>query len=110
MFKINREELATYTQKLHFIGEIYKNGLSLLSFEIANEMDCALNDADYTVDYTEEQFEKYCSVAEDAYLKAEETTVWAICRAVAEIVREDGEEKLLNMSQWDIIDKASYLL
>lgn len=106
--EINKENLGTYKQKLAFIGQLYQNGLSLLDFEVANEMECALGYEE--IEYTDEQFESWCAIAADAVLKAEEMTEWAMCRTIAQIIKEDGENKLLEMGKWDLIAEASYLL
>ena len=82
--------------------------MTLVEFNIASDMEAALDCEE--VEYTDTQFEEYCSIAEDAYLKADEMTSWAMCKAVAAIVKEGGEEKLLDMEKWSIIDKASYFL
>lgn len=106
--EINKEELRTYKQKLDFIDQLFKNQMTLTGFNIVSDMEAALNREE--VEYTDEQFEKYCSIAEDAYLKAEEMTCEAMCRAVAAIIKEDGEEELFDMDKWSLINKASYFL
>lgn len=106
--EINKEELRTYKQKLDFIEQLFKNQMTLTGFSIASDMEAALDCEE--IEYTDEQFEKYCSIAENAYLDAEEMTCWAMCRAVADIIKEDGEEELLNMDKWNLINKASYFL
>lgn len=106
--KINKEELKTYKQKLAFIGQLYQEGISLLDFDIANEMDCALSAED--ISYTDEQFETWCGIARELYLKADEMTEWAMCRSIAQIIKENGEQELLDLDKWDIIEKASWLL
>ena len=59
----------------------------------------------------DERYEHLCEEAHYCYLKAEETSIFSICKAIAQLEREfvDGEgDDPLTLDKWAILDKAAY--
>ena len=91
----------TYREQLNKVAEL---GLNICDLEIANEFDGILD-----FDYTEEQFEKLCKFGVKIYLAVSEMTASAIADCINDLVNEDGKtvEEIIQMKEYDFIDKAS---
>lgn len=83
------------------------NNIDITALVIANECECC-----FEFDYTDEEFEELCGVAERAYLKAEEMTAYAVARCINDMIVDDGYsvQQVVDMETWDIITEASYYL
>lgn len=102
----------TYREKLNKLEEL---GITPCSIKVANSCDCI-----FEFNYSDEEFEKLCSFAEEIYLKAEVMTTDAVAKCINDIVRmkrannfqstEQIVEGILKMDKWDFIDEASNYL
>lgn len=102
----------TYREQLNKLEEL---NITPCSIEVANSCDCI-----FEFNYSDEEFEKLCSFAEERYLKSDVMTTDAIAKCINDIVRtkqannfqstEQIIEGILKMDKWDFIGKASNYL
>lgn len=94
----------TYREQLNKVKEL---GISICDLEVANELDAVLD-----FDYTDEEFERLCEYAKNAYYEAYEMTINAIADYINDLVNEDGKtvEEVLEMDKRGFVDKASNYL
>lgn len=94
----------TYREQLNKVKEL---GISICDLEVANELDAVLD-----FDYTDEEFERLCEYAKNAYYEAYEMTINAIADYINDLVNEDGKtvEEVLEMDKRDFVGKASNYL
>ena len=94
----------TFREQLNKVNEL---GISICDLEVAYECDCIFN-----FEYTEQEFEQLCDFAKYCYLKDESGNIAPnfIAYAINELIKEDGKtiQEVLNMSKWDMLEKASY--
>lgn len=92
----------TFKEQLKIAND---HDLSILDLEIANECDCV-----FDFDYTDDDFEALCGVIRTAYLKAEEMTIIALVQCVSDLITEDNYtvQQVLDVTTWDLIEKASW--
>ena len=81
-------------------------GISICDLEVANECDCIFN-----FEYTEQEFEQLCDFARHCYLKDQSGDIGPnhIAQAINDLIIEDEKtiHEVLDMSGWDILDRAS---
>lgn len=94
----------TFKEQLKMAND---NNLNILDLEIANECDCV-----FDFDYTDDDFEALCWVIRTAYLKAEDMTIVALVRCVSDLITEEDYivQQVLDLTTWDLIEKASWYL
>ena len=94
----------TYREQLNKVKEL---GISICDLEVANELDAVLD-----FDYTDEEFERLCEYAKNAYYEVYEMTINAIADYINDLVNEDGKtvEEVLEMDKRDFAGKASNYL
>lgn len=92
----------TFKEQLKIAND---HDLSILDLEIANECDCVFN-----FDYTDDDFEALCGVIRTAYLKAEEMTIIALVQCVSDLITDENYtvQQVLDVTTWDLIEKASW--
>lgn len=92
----------TFKEQLKIAND---NDLSILDLEIANECDCV-----FDFDYTDDDFEALCGVIRTAYLKAEEMTIIALVQCVSALITDENYtvQQVLDVTTWDLIEKASW--
>ena len=92
----------TFKEQLKIAND---HDLSILDLEIANECDCVFN-----FDYTDDDFEALCGVIRTAYLKAEEMTIIALVQCVSDLITDENYtvQQVLDITTWDLIEKASW--
>ena len=91
----------TYREQLNKVNAF---GIDIFDLSIADELDTILS-----FDYTDEEFERLCEYARNAYYEAYEMTITAIANCINDLVNEDGKtvEEVLEMDKRDFVDKAS---
>lgn len=93
----------TFREQLNKVNEL---GISICDLEVANECDCIFN-----FEYTEQEFEQLCDFARYCYLKDQSGDIGPnhIAQAIDDLIREDEKtiQEVLDMSGWDILDRAS---
>ena len=92
----------TYRETLNKAEE---HKINVIDLSVATELD-GLAEVE-EIEFTEEQFEKACSIIERAYMKTCETTIFAITQALLEMVKEENKA-LEEIDVWDLLNKASY--
>lgn len=94
----------TYREQLNKVNEL---GIDIFDLSIADGLNSILS-----FDYTEEEFERLCGYAKNAYYEAYEMTINAIANCIDDLVNEDGKtiEEILEMDKRDFTNKASYWL
>lgn len=94
----------TYREKLNKVNEL---GIDIFDLSIADELNSILD-----FDYTDEEFERLCEYAKNAYYEAYEMTINAIADCINDLVNEDGKtvEEVLKMNKKDFVGKASNYL
>jgi hypothetical protein len=85
-----------------------KNGIDVISLDVANEVECI-----FDIEMTEREFEMCCSFIEQSYLKSDHISIWAIARALYDMITDEENqlsiEKLIDETgTYDLIDKASW--
>ena len=92
----------TFKEQLKIAND---NDLSILDLEIANECDCV-----FDFDYTDDDFEALCGVIQTAYLKAGEITIVALVQCVNDLITDENYtvQQVLDVTTWDLIEKASW--
>ena len=92
----------TFKEQLKIAND---NDLSILDLEIANECDCV-----FDFEYTDDDFEALCGVIRTAYLKAEEMTIIALVQCVSDLITNENYtvQQVLDVTTWDLIEKASW--
>lgn len=92
----------TFKEQLKIAND---NDLSILDLEIANECDCV-----FDFDYTNDDFESICGVIRTAYLKAEEMTIIALVQCVSDLITDENYtiQQVLDLTSWELIEKASW--
>ena len=94
----------TFREQLSKVNEL---GISICDLVVANECDWV-----FDFEYTEQEFEQLCEFAKHCYLKDSSGNITPnhIAYAINELVTEDGKtiQEVLNMSKWDMLEKASY--
>ena len=92
----------TFKEQLKIAND---NDLSILDLEIANECDCV-----FDFDYTDDDFEALCGVIRTAYLKAEEMTIIALVQYVSDLITDENYtvQQVLDITTWDLVEKASW--
>lgn len=92
----------TFTEQLKIAND---NNLSILDLEIANECDCV-----FDFEYTDDDFEALCGVIRTVYLKAEEMTIIALVQCVSDLITDENYtvQQVLDITTWDLIEKASW--
>ena len=92
----------TFKEQLKIAND---HDLSILDLEIANECDCV-----FDFDYTDNDFEALCGVIRTAYLKAEEMTIIALVQCVSDLITDENYtvQQVLDVTTWDLIEKASW--
>jgi hypothetical protein len=91
----------TYKEQLKAVRDL---GIDICDLNIADECE---NIFDFY--YTDEEFEKLCEKARDCYIKSDLGAL-AIALAINHLIRDDEQtiDQVLQMSKWDLIEKASY--
>lgn len=94
----------TYREQLNKVNEL---GINIFDLSIADELNSILS-----FDYTDEEFERLCEYAKNAYYEAYEMTMNAIANCIDGLVNEDGKtvEEILEIDKRDFVKKASYWL
>lgn len=94
----------TFQEQLKIAND---NNLNILDLEIANECDCV-----FDFDYTDDDFEALCGIVRTAYLKAEEMTIVALVQCVNDLIIDENYtvQQVLDLTTWDLIEKASWYL
>lgn len=94
----------TYREQLNKVNEL---GINIFDLSIADELNSILS-----FDYTDEEFERLCEYAKNAYYEAYEMTMNAIANCIDDLVNEDGKtvEEILEIDKRDFVKKASYWL
>ena len=92
----------TFKEQLKIAND---NDLSILDLEIAHECDCV-----FDFEYTDDDFEALCGVIRTAYLKAEEMTIIALVQCVSDLITDENYtvQQVLDVTTWDLIEKASW--
>ena len=92
----------TFKEQLKIAND---HDLSILDLRIANECDCV-----FDFDYTDDDFEALCGVIRTAYLKAEEMTIIALVQCVSDLITDENYtvQQVLDVTTWDLIEKASW--
>ena len=92
----------TFKEQLKIAND---NNLSILDLEIANECDCV-----FDFEYTDDDFEALCGVIRTVYLKAEEMTIIALVQCVSDLITNENYtvQQVLDVTTWDLIEKASW--
>ena len=85
-----------------------ENKLDIISLSVANEVECIFENA-----LNEEEFELACYLVERAYLKSEDITIWAIAKALYNILinKENTisfEEKMNELAISELLEKACW--
>lgn len=99
---LRRVIYMTFKEQLKIAND---NDLSIIDLEIANECDCV-----FDFDYTDDDFEALCGVIRTAYLKAEEMTIIALVQCVSDLITDKNYtvQQVLDVTTWDLIEKASW--
>lgn len=96
----------TFREQLNKVREL---GISICELDIAHECDYV-----FSFVYTEQEFEQLCELVKYCWLKDNSGNIAPqyIAYAINELITMDDKtiEEVLDMSKWDILDKASYLL
>ena len=79
--------------------------IEVIPLSVATELDNLAEVEE--IEFTEEQFEKACSIIERAYMKTCETSIFAITQALLEMIKEE-KQVLEEIDVWDLLGKASY--
>lgn len=89
----------TYIETLKKAKE---HNIDNLTLAIATECECL-----FDFNYTDNEFNSICEFIRSCYLKAERVEIWQLAKAVADEI-ENGTtiEPVLDLSYWDIIEKA----
>lgn len=86
-----------------------KYGVDWLSINVANEVQSV-----FDIELTEKDFERCCSLIEQAYLKSEYSNVLHLTKALYDMITDtDNEYKTINelmenITTWELIEKASW--
>lgn len=93
----------TFREKLNKVKEM---NISVCDLTIANECDCV-----FDFEYTEQQFEDLCELAKICYLKSEFIDICAIANVINDMIKDGSTiDDVLDMSKWDILNKAAYYM
>lgn len=79
-------------------------GINAIDLDIATEVSSNIEE-----EITDEKFNQICNLTREAYLKSEYIEVWAIVKAILDMVDGDiAKTDITSISKWDVLDKASY--
>lgn len=84
---------------------VKKNQISVLSLDVAYEVDCAIND----YEYEERDFNKLCAYLEWIYLKADGTALEHIVMYARDLIAEGQKiEEIITINKWDFLEQTNY--
>lgn len=86
-----------------------KHKIDALKLSIAHELDYFIESEE--LEFNEEQFETACDLIETSYIKCDVViTVWSLTIALIDMVKEIDIDVLEEISENELIHKASYYL